>query len=68
MSFTLTGHGKEFLLECYEPSAYDWWGKESLNLTDEKDPVIVVWNSTLQAYIVKDTQIEEAEYFIHRTN
>jgi hypothetical protein len=66
--FTLTQHGRGYLIECNDPKQTSWWGEKYLALSEVNKPGIAYWNKTLEAYVVRGRDVEEAEYFVHRAN
>lgn len=64
--FTLTKHGRGYLIECNDPTQVSWWGEKYLALSEQKDAGVAFWNQTLEAYVVRGRDVEEAEYFVHR--
>ena len=65
---TLAKHGRGYLIECNDPSRITWWGEKYIALSEQEDAGVAYWNPTLEAYVVRGRNAEEAEYFVHRAN
>lgn len=66
--YTIDQYGRGYLIECNDPTKSEWWGEKYIALSESSEPGIAYWNNTLEAYIVRGRDAEEAEYFVHRAN
>ena len=66
--YTLIKHGRAYLIECNDPKQSTWWGEKYIALSNHKDAAVAFWNASLEGYIVKGRDVEEAEFFLHIAN
>ena len=66
--YTMTHYGRGYLIECNDPKQSTWWGEKYIALSNRKEPAVAFWNASLEGYIVKGRDAEEAEFFIHLAN
>lgn len=67
-NFTLERYGRGYLIECSDPSECPWWGEKYISLSNTEGAGTAFWNNSLEGYVVRRRDVNEAEYFVHLAN
>ena len=66
--FTITPHGRAYLIRCNDWTACEWWTEKYIALSNNEEPAVAFWNDRLGGYIVRGRDKREACRFVLRAN